>query len=68
MGKRAPLLLRLRCRAGNAGAQAALAAGGASQLLALALEVEPSTAPAAIRFMQHGTLLPMRVLVRSTTA
>ncbi len=63
LGRQVPLALSVACRPSGAGAEAAVAAAGPAQPLMCALEVEPSTAPAAIVLLHDGRPLPQRELV-----
>lgn len=63
LGRQVPLALSVSCRPADAGAEAAVAAAGPAQPLVCALEVEPSTAPAAIVLLHDGQQLPQRELV-----
>lgn len=63
LGRQVPLALSVSCRPADAGAEAAVAAAGPAQPLVCALEVEPSTAPAAIVLLHDGQHLPQRELV-----
>ena len=64
LGQRVPLRLSVKCRPADADAATAVAAAGPPQPLVCALEVEPSTAPAAILLLHDGQPLPQRELVR----
>ncbi len=64
LGQRVPLTLSIKCRLADADAASAVAAAGPPQPLVCALEVEPSTAPAAILLLHDGQPLPQCELVR----
>ena len=63
LGKPALFSLTAVCQPADAAAKAAVAAAGPAQPLACSIQVEPSTAPAALVLIQNGRPLPQRTLV-----
>lgn len=63
VGKPVSLLLSLDHKAANPAAEAALNLAGPCQAISLGVEVEPSTAPAALVLLMNGEVLPQRPMV-----